>query len=143
MIHDKYLNFWKALYVAVSFFFLFIAFNSTQNLTTEVSERINNLEYFGYIQLSVLYMFVALSSLVAPSIVKKLGWKRSFLFGGLGHFIFIFLSVFPAWSSQGDQENLPAWRSKAVIETVLIICVSINGFGSAVRGHSKYGPQQH
>lgn len=135
---NQYLNIYKALYVSCGFLLLFIAFNSTQNLTTEVSKQ-NKMDEFGYIQLAVLYLSNGLSSLVAPAAVKQLGLKKSLFLGGIGHFVFIFLSMFPAWNSEcAQKDNQPSGceneflRNEALIRIVLIICAIINGIGAAL-----------
>lgn len=78
---------------------------------------------------------MAITSLVAPSVVKKLGWKKSLLLGGLGQFLFVFLSVFPVWANEINQENpdeKSTLRSNGVVETVLIFGVFFSGVGAAL-----------
>ena len=86
---DKWLNFTKALYVAACFLLLFIAFNSVQNITTEIYHR-NGFGSFGFVCLGVFYATVGITALLSSAIVARLGVRNSMVVGAAGHFIFIF-----------------------------------------------------
>jgi len=69
-----YINIFKALYVSLCFFILFSAFNSTQNLSSEVQKE-NGLESFGFVLISILYLLGAFGSFFSSAIQKKIGSK--------------------------------------------------------------------
>ena len=127
---EKYLNFWKASYVCTSFFVLFIAFNSTQNLSSEV-QRLNNLGNFGYTLLAILYLFIGVGSLVSSAILKKIGINKCLVIGATGHFCFVFAQILPAWRYDYPDDN-SFLQNQGFVKTVLTISVILNGLGAAV-----------
>lgn len=101
---DKWLNFKKALYVALCFLVTFIAFNAVQNMTTEIFQRLK-MGSFGYTCLAVFYGSVGLTALFSPAIVNGMGVRRSMTLGAVGHFIFVLSQIFPSWSADYPYEK--------------------------------------
>jgi MFS family permease len=133
---EKYLNLWKSLYVCLCFFLLFIAFNSTQNLSSEV-QKLNNLGNFGYILLAILYLFIGIGSLVSSAVLKKIGFSKCLVIGASGHFCFVFAQILPAWRYDypvtDDSSNFEQFLQKeAFVKFVLTLSVILNGLGAAV-----------
>lgn len=104
--NEKYLNLWKSLYVCLCFFVLFIAFNSTQNLSSEV-QRLNDLDNFGYVLLAILYLFIGIGSLVSSAVLKKIGINKCLVVGATGHFCFVFAQILPAWRYDNPYDQMP------------------------------------
>lgn len=134
---DKWLNIFKALYVSFGFFMLFISFNVTRNLTSQIF-KMNFQSNYGFTLLAVLYLTVGLFALVGSAIVNQLGVKRSLFIGGLGHFFFIFLSTYPAWWGEcydlNDNKSgcKTFLKSESLIKVALMVSVIFNGFSASL-----------
>ena len=125
-----YENFSRLLQLSVTFFVLFCAFFTCQNMANLVLEQ-DGLENLGFYVLAVLYFSIAVSSLFSTALLKKLGTYKCLIFGGFGHFCFVFAQIFPAIKyDHPDSDSIVT--SDAFIVTMLIICALINGFGAAL-----------
>ena len=78
---------------------MFVAFFSTINITTQMM-RDDKFGSFGYYLLAFIYLFMALSSIVGPAILKRIGFKKCLILGSFGHFTFILCSILPAWRNE-------------------------------------------
>ncbi|KAM1271614.1 hypothetical protein ACFX2I_032517 [Malus domestica] len=76
-----------------AFLLIFLAFGATQNLeSTLITEK--NL---GTTSLGILYLSFAFFSLVASSVVRRLGSKNSLILGTTGYWLFIAAHLKPTW----------------------------------------------
>ena len=64
----------------------------------------NGLGNTGFILLAVLYLFIGIGSLISSTILTKIGINKCLVFGALGHFIFVFAQVLPAWRCEYYQD---------------------------------------
>ena len=55
---------------------------------------------FGYYLLAFIYFFMALSSIIGPAILKRIGFKKCLILGSFGHFAFVLCSILPAWRNE-------------------------------------------
>jgi len=91
----------------------------------------DGLNKLGFYILAVLYFSIALSSFMSTALFKKLGTYKCLVFGGLGHFCFVFAQIFPAIKYDNpDSESFVTTNS--FITTILIVAALINGFGAAL-----------
>ena len=81
--------------LSFSFFFVFLAFNSTQSLESSISEDAK----LGTTTVSFIYIFFTLSSFVAPSIVVYLGLKKALVLGMSSYVLFIAANLYPSWET--------------------------------------------
>lgn len=132
-----YSNVCKALYVCMSFFVLFIAFFSSQNLTSQVMKN-NDLGNTGFILLAVLYLFIGVGSVVSPAVLRQWGITKCLVLGGIGHFVFVFAQTLPAWRFEYPVDNTDEFtfahffQLKSVVIVLLVISVIINGLGASI-----------
>lgn len=116
---------------------LFISFNVTRNLTSQIF----NMDFqsnYGFTLLAVLYITIGLFSLVGSAIVNQLGVKRSLFIGGLGHFFFVFLTTYPAWKGECDADDQrqicgnTTLNNETLIKATLMVSVLFNGFSASI-----------
>ena len=125
-----YENFTRLLQLSLTFFVLFCAFFTCQNMASLVLKN-DGLENLGFYILAVLYFSIAVSSVMSTALLKKLGTYKCLILGGFGHFCFVFAQIFPAIKYDNpDSDSLVT--SDGFITTMLIICALINGFGAAL-----------
>ena len=125
-----YENFTRLLQLSLTFFVLFCAFFTCQNMASLVLKN-DGLENLGFYILAVLYFSIAVSSVMSTALLKKLGTYKCLILGGFGHFCFVFAQILPAIKYDNpDSDSLVT--SDGFITTILIICALINGFGAAL-----------
>lgn len=125
-----YENFTRLLQLSLTFFVLFCAFFTCQNMASLVLEQ-DGLKNLGFYILAVLYFSIAVSSVFSTALLKKLGTYKCLIFGGFGHFCFVFAQIFPA-VKYDHPDNDSVVTSDGFITTLLIICALINGTGAAL-----------
>ena len=84
-----YENFTRLLQLSLTFFVLFCAFFTCQNMASLVLEK-DGMDNLGFYILAVLYFSIAVSSIMSTALLKKLGTYKCLIFGGFGHFCFVF-----------------------------------------------------
>lgn len=126
-----YENFSRLVQLSLTFFVLFCAFFTCQNMASLVLQE-DGLQDFGFYTLATLYFSIAISSLMSTALLKKLGIYKCLILGGFGHFCFVFAQIFPAIRYDNGEESTGFFTSDGFIKTLLIICALINGFGAAI-----------
>ena len=93
--------------------------------------RNDGLQNLGFYILAVLYFSICVSSVMSTALLKKLGVYKCLVFGGLGHFSFVFANIFPAIKyDHPDSESVAT--SQGFITGMLIVCAIVNGLGAAM-----------
>ena len=85
----------------------------------------------------MLYSTVGVCSLVGSALVNYFGVKLSLFIGGLGHFLFVFLSTYPAWRGECDEDGTISGcgsflKDETLIKVSLMVSVVFNGFSAAL-----------
>ena len=78
----------NVILLGLTFFFLFLAYNTSQNFATELKGTL------GYVAVGFVYLFFAFGSVLAPWIISWLGLKLSLIIGDLAYIPFIISSGF-------------------------------------------------
>ena len=125
-----YENFTRLLQLSLTFFVLFCAFFTCQNMASLVLEK-DGFKNLGFYILAVLGFSIAVSSIMSTALLKKLGTYKCLIFGGFGHFCFVFAQIFPA-IKYDNPNNTSFITSDGFITTLLIICALIDGTGAAL-----------
>ena len=137
---SDYVNLGKALYFSFCFCLLYIAFNTTQNLTSQV-EQDNGLGNIGFTLLSIIYGCQGIGGFIGPAIHKKLGDNISLVIGGFCIFTFIAATILPAWRGDYPVDKMDQkWQTSFIkflqkttfIEAALYASAALNGLGSAI-----------
>ena len=92
----KYVNLDRMTLMSAGFLFLFIAFNSADNLAAKIMKE-DGFDKFGFYSMSLLYLAFAIGSFFSTAIVNKIGIKYSLFTGGLCYFFRVFCFLFPAY----------------------------------------------
>jgi hypothetical protein len=79
---DDYKNLGRATLCSLTFFGLFVSFNSASNVETLLIEE-DGFGKLGFIALSLYYLSVAFSSLFATNILKRFGEIKCMAIGSL------------------------------------------------------------
>ena len=77
--------------MGLSFLLVFSEFQGLQNLQSSLRSK------GGVASLVILYAFFALSSLIAPGLIKLLGTKNTLLIGFLCHLLYTTANFYPTW----------------------------------------------
>ena len=125
-----YENFGRLLQLSFTFFILFCAFFTTQNLTTFVLAS-DGYSHLGYYILATLYLSIAIGSLISTALMKKLGTYKCLIFGGFGHFSFVLASTFPAYKYD-HPDSSSFFTSTGFMSFLLILSAVLNGFGGSI-----------
>jgi len=116
----------------VSFFFLFTAFATCQNIVSEALDQ-NNYGGLGFYTLAALYITFGICSFLSTPLINRLGSIRAMQLGSVCFFIWVCAGILPViW----DQAPM----TKLIISTILILAGIINGFGASILwvGQGKY-----
>ena len=81
----KYPNLDRVIILSCGFLLLFIAYNSTENLSAKAMSD-DGFDKLGFYSMSVLYLIFAFTSFLSTAIVNKMGVKLSLFFGALTYF---------------------------------------------------------
>mmetsp|Transcript_43037 Transcript_43037/g.31018 ORF Transcript_43037/g.31018 Transcript_43037/m.31018 type:complete len:129 (-) Transcript_43037:1294-1680(-) len=81
--------------------------------------------------LAVLYFFIGVGSLMSAACLKKLGTKTCLVLGGLGHFIFVFASILPAYSHEHPDAS-SFLLNRGFIKFALLFSSMLNGLGASI-----------
>jgi MFS family permease len=128
--NSDYKNLGRVIQVSLSFFVLFIADNTCQNLTSTVLNQ-DGLGSFGFYTLASLYLSLAITGGLSAALVDKIGLYKVFVIGTFFHFTFILVSILPAYHSGYPNNN--SWLvSIPTIKALLVIAAVFNGFGAAI-----------
>ena len=90
----NYKNFGKVTMIGFGIMFLYSAFNSTSNVTTQIFAD-DGYGQLGFIQLAVLYMSMGIGSLMSTAVINKLGTRLCLLMGGIGTLLQILSTLLP------------------------------------------------
>ena len=121
-------NIGKILYIGASFLVMFTAFNSANNLVSEIYDQ---LDYQSLGQLSSLVLcFATLPVILFPGFMDRWSHKNAVFVGSLG-FIFTFFAG--AMTTICAEDSSHSWcQKRSYIYTINIICAIINGFFSGI-----------
>ena len=125
-----YENFTRLLQLSLTFFVLFCAFFTCQNMASLVLKE-DGLNDLGFYILAVLYFSIAVSSMMSTALWKKLGTYKCLILGGFGHFCFVCAQIFPAIKYDNPSSTSVVTRD-AFIVTIIIMCAIINGIGASL-----------
>eukprot|EP01017_Pseudomicrothorax_dubius_P022721 TRINITY_DN24554_c0_g1_i1.p1 TRINITY_DN24554_c0_g1~~TRINITY_DN24554_c0_g1_i1.p1 ORF type:complete len:214 (+),score=40.67 TRINITY_DN24554_c0_g1_i1:229-870(+) len=130
MIGKNWSPFSKLIYLAITFFFLFTAFNSVQNLVSQIYEQ-NGYENLGRIALTTFNLACFLVSFVAARIIKKLGHTQS-LFISSVPFLLVFIAGI-GMSACNNFKPAPFYcADRSFIKQFNIVSYTLVGVSSAV-----------
>jgi len=96
---------------------------------------------FGYYLLAFIYFFMALSSIIGPAILKRIGFKKCLILGSFGHFAFVVCSILPAWRNEykhdGKNYSELTYIEKCLTNdtlnrAIMIFAACLNGFGATI-----------
>ena len=115
--YQKYFSLINIVIVSMSFCVLFSSYNTTQGYVTNLKKEI------GFWMLAAVYASFAVTNLVSPAIVNRLGSKLSLIVGASPYCLFILSASFT---------NAQSW--------LLITAAVLNGMGGAIlwTSHGKY-----
>ena len=121
--HPYYKNIWRVTYLAVAIMILYMAFNSSSNIQSEILEH-NGFGQLGYFILAVTYLFIGVGSLISTAMINKYGTRKSLILGGIGVTIWI-LSTLLAVKREKLNEN---GVGDGLIYMGLFLAAILNGF---------------
>ena len=82
---------------------------------------------------------MALSSIVGPAILKRIGFKKCLILGSFGHFAFVLCSILPSWRNEykHDGKGYVSMFERVVTSdtlnrAVMIFAAILNGFGATL-----------
>ena len=87
-------NFGRVTQLAIGILLLYMAFNSANNLESELLEE-DGYGNLGFLILAVVYFSMGIGSLMSTAIINKCGTKFSLFIGGLGCMIHIMITTLP------------------------------------------------
>jgi len=115
--------------LSAGFFFLFYGFNSTLFIATKVLKD-NGFDNLGSYSLAFLYLCMTIGTILAPSIVYKLGAKLTLMIGSFQYVMWIIAISFTTISNGSETE---AGRlNKSVVTAMVLITSALNGFGASM-----------
>eukprot|EP00033_Pygsuia_biforma_P002167 GCRY01002402.1.p1 GENE.GCRY01002402.1~~GCRY01002402.1.p1 ORF type:complete len:424 (+),score=64.65 GCRY01002402.1:278-1549(+) len=74
---------YNVVLMGICFFFLFIAFNTTQSLETTLNKQL------GFNSLAILYTCFSLTNFFSPAIIKHIGPRAGLILGAIGYTAYI------------------------------------------------------
>ena len=130
----KYLNLCNATFLSIIFFLIYIPYNITQNTMSTILQK--NFGRMGFFLVATQSFCSMLGGILAPYMLKKVGWKTTFIIGGIGFCIVVVEQILPAWydevQSNPDEVN-GKWYSFLVdrnfVEVSNFFSNVIAGFG--------------
>ena len=125
-------NLFKVIHIGLSFFFLFTAFSTCQNIVSEAYDQ-NNYGALGFYSLAVLYVTFAIWSFVSVPLIEKWGSRICIKIGSLWYLIWVASGILPITVPQSP-------TVKVIIWIVMLFTGFINGFGASILwvGQGKY-----
>ena len=127
---EDYKNKGRVVQISISFFLLFVAFNTCETLITSILEE-DGLGSFGFYTLASLYFSIAINAFLSSAIVEKIGIYNSFVIGSFFHFTFVLSSILPAYKHDHPQSD-SLLVSDLFIKCTLIVAALLNGFGAGI-----------
>ena len=128
--NDDFKNHSRMLQLSLTFFLLFCAFYTCQNLATTVIDA-DGLGSFGFYTLAALYGTLIISSFSSTAFMNKVGLYKCLFIGSLCHFAFVFANIMPA--VYADYPSLRSgFLSLTTIKVVLVVSAMLNGFGAGI-----------
>ncbi|CDW72384.1 major facilitator superfamily protein [Stylonychia lemnae] len=122
----------KVTLLAIGFLFLFIAFNSADNLAAKIMKE-DGFDNMGFYSMSLLYLAFAFGSFFSTAIVNKIGVKFSLFIGGLCYFFRIFCFLFPAYYNENKEyREQYLYLKTGFIDSMILVSAMINGLGSGI-----------
>ena len=119
-------------HISAGFCFLFIAFNSADNLAAKVMKD-DGFDNIGFYSMSLLYLAFAFGSFFSSAIVNKIGERLSLFIGGLCYFFRIVCFLLPAYYSSYPEEQEKIFILKSgFIDFMILFSSAINGLGSGI-----------
>jgi MFS family permease len=94
-------NFGKVTYLAFGILCLYIAFNSSNNIESELMNH-DGFEDAGFLILGVIYLSMGIGSLMSTALINKFGTRLCLFIGGIGCITRILITVIPALSKKDD-----------------------------------------
>jgi hypothetical protein len=88
----KYLNIDKVTQLSIGILFMYMAFNSSSNIQSEIMEE-DGFGPIGFYILGVLYFFMGMGAIMSSAIKKKFGTKFCLVLGGVGNCVWILSSI--------------------------------------------------
>jgi MFS family permease len=94
-------NFGKVTYLAFGILCLYIAFNSSNNIESEIMNN-DGFGDSGFLILGVIYLSMGIGSLISTALINKFGTRFCLFVGGIGCITRILITVIPALSKEDD-----------------------------------------
>ena len=112
--------------MSLGFLFLYIAFNSSQNIQSLILDE-DGFGKLGFYSLGVMAVFQGLGSLMSTGIVNKVGVKWSMLIGAFLNSTWVMQSIIPALKHENPTSTLFIY-SAPFYYTLNILISAVSGF---------------
>lgn len=119
----EYVNVWNVVFIGVSYFFLFIGINTSENLISTI--YVANYGNLGYFWLATLYISFAISSLFSTPMINLWGHIRWMQVGTFWYMVWLVAGLLPVALSDSKTNHTTIW-------IVMILAGIINGFGASL-----------
>ena len=123
---------WNVIHWGLGFFLIFMAFMTWQNIVAEAygQKHYNSL---GFFTVGLIYISFAITSLLFPFLVNKLGAKHSMCLGSFWYFLWILSGILPVWIEKTPFVEPIVW-------IIMIFTGILNGMGASLLwvGEGKY-----
>ena len=126
----EYINFWKASACGLGFLCMYLAVYSVQNIQSLLLSQ-DGYGQLGFYSNAVAYLGQLFGSLLAVSLMEKLGDTKTMVVGSSCCIPYIVCMLIPAFKSV-DMSNTNWYFSTTFVYVVLCILSTINGFGEGV-----------
>ncbi|CDW79582.1 major facilitator superfamily protein [Stylonychia lemnae] len=127
---SKYQNICQVTHISLGFLFLYVAFNSTQNLTSILLDQ-DGYGKLGFYSLGVQAIFQGIGSLMSSGIVNKFGVKTSMVLGALFNSSWVLQSLIPAQRYYNQDSDNWAY-SETFYYIINIIVSAASGFMGSI-----------
>jgi len=125
-----HLNLGKLMVMNVGFLLLWSSFDTSEGLLGTLLKE-NDFGDLGFYSLGIFNLVQTLACFFAVPIVKRAGFRASFVMGGLTYTLFVSSFVLPAYHAQNPTSS--AWfADRTFIWSIVLTTGALNGVGSAV-----------
>ena len=94
----------STIFLGIIFMVLFSAFNTAQNMISQIYSQKLNLPYLGNLTLIVIYISFSVSNFFIAKILEKFSFKWGMFFASWAYVLFLAVGVL-AFSCEGNPEN--------------------------------------
>ena len=117
-------NFYVTLFLGVIFMLLFSAYNTAQNMISEIYSQKLNISYLGNVTLMVIYVLLGSTNIFVGRIMDYLSFKWAMFIASWGYILFLAAGAV-ACSCESNPDA--SYCSEGVLVTINVICAFILG----------------